>query len=261
VYTQEAEAFLEGEKAPRWKLEPSESYMVIEEQPERAFEIFEEHLLYGWRGLCITRQHPKQLCKRYNIENAQVFWLTELKEENTVKDLLEISLLIGKFVESTKSGIVLLDGLEYLASRYDFDAVYQFIQNKRSQVAKAEAILLVPVHPKTFPEEKRALLERELKSLLQCFENAISQMLGEGVKKALLERLEKDTGLKRDELIGHTDVLTRNLKEIFGGSALVLERMIMKQIYTELGLDIPPQDLDIRKPIVKWTPIERNKPT
>jgi len=40
------------ERAPRYKLEPSESYMVLEEEPKRAFEIFEEHVLHGWRGLC-----------------------------------------------------------------------------------------------------------------------------------------------------------------------------------------------------------------
>ncbi len=152
------------ERIPRYELEPSESYMILEDQPRRAFEIFEDYLLHGWRGLCITRQHPKQVCKRYNLENAQVFWLTELKSENTINELLEISLLIGAFVNSKESGIVLLDGLEYLVSQFGFEAVYRFIQNKRSQVAATESILMVPVHPLALPEEKLALFERELDS-------------------------------------------------------------------------------------------------
>jgi len=80
--------------------------------------------------------------------------------------------------------------------------------------------------------------------LLRGSEDTISGILGEKTKNALLDRLEKSTGLKCDELIGQTDMLMRSLKEIFGESALVLERMIAKQIYRELGLGIPPQDFE-----------------
>jgi len=80
--------------------------------------------------------------------------------------------------------------------------------------------------------------------LLRRFEDTISGILGEGTKKALIERLEKNTGLKRDELIGQTDALTHSLKGVFGETALVLERMIAKQIYRELDLGIPPQDFE-----------------
>jgi len=81
--------------------------------------------------------------------------------------------------------------------------------------------------------------------LLRRFEDTISGILGEKTKNALLDRLEKSTGLKRDELMGQTDMLMRNLKEIFGESALVLERMIAKQIYRELDLGILPQDFEV----------------
>lgn len=80
--------------------------------------------------------------------------------------------------------------------------------------------------------------------LLTCFENTVSEVLGEEVRKALVERLMKNTGLKREELIGRTDILTRNLKGVFGDSAVVLEGMMAKQIYSRLGLGTPPQNLE-----------------
>jgi len=80
---------------------------------------------------------------------------------------------------------------------------------------------------------------------LQCFEDTISDILGEGAKTSLLECLEKHKGLKRDEMTIQVNVLRRCLKEIFGGSALVLERMMAKQIYRELDLGIPPQDFEV----------------
>jgi len=80
---------------------------------------------------------------------------------------------------------------------------------------------------------------------LRCFEDTISQILGEGAKTSLLECLEKHKGLKRDEMGVQVDVLRRCLKEIFGEAAFVLERMIAKQIYRELDLGIPPQDFKV----------------
>jgi len=79
---------------------------------------------------------------------------------------------------------------------------------------------------------------------LQCFEDTLSQILGEGAKTSLLECLEKHKGLKRDEMGIQFDVLRRCLKEIFGEAAIVLERMIARQIYRKLALDTPPEDFE-----------------
>jgi len=81
--------------------------------------------------------------------------------------------------------------------------------------------------------------------LLRCFENTTSGVLGKWVEKALFECMEKNTGLNRDELIVHIDVLNGFLKRILGRSALVLERMVTKQIYRELGLNTPPEDFKV----------------
>jgi len=61
----------------------------------------------------------------------------------------------------------------------------------------------------------------------------------------LFECMEKNTGLERDELIARIDVLNGFLKRILGRSALVLERMVTKQIYREFGLDTPPEDFKV----------------
>jgi len=80
--------------------------------------------------------------------------------------------------------------------------------------------------------------------LLKRFEDTISQILGEGAKTSLLECLEKHKGLKRDEMGIQVDVMRRCLKEIFGEPAIVLERMIARQIYRKLALDTPPEDFE-----------------
>jgi putative methionine-R-sulfoxide reductase with GAF domain len=149
-------------KLPGYELEDSESYLVLGESPVGAFRTFEEHVQKGWHGLCITRQHPKQVHRRYGLNNAQVFWVTDEKGQSNIEGLLEISVLIGGFVNSLGSRIVLLDALEFLVSRNGFESSYRFIQSQRSRIAASEAILLVVVHPHAFPEVKMALLKREL---------------------------------------------------------------------------------------------------
>jgi len=111
--------------------------------------------------------------------------------------------------------------------------------------------------------------------LLRCFEDIVSGVLGEGVKKAVLEHLEKHAGLRSDELIVQIDMLKSAMREIFGQSAPVLERMIVKQIYRKLALNTPPEDFGVaieqakqaymksypegsRKSALRWPPIERD---
>ena len=81
--------------------------------------------------------------------------------------------------------------------------------------------------------------------LLKCIEDTVSSLLGENTMKAFGELLQKDTGLKLDELVIQIDVLKASLKGIFGRSAFVLEAMIARQIYGELGLANPPRDLKV----------------
>jgi hypothetical protein len=154
-----------GREAQKYELEPSESYLVLE-RADRAFRLFEEHVQHGWQGLCITRENPRKVRERYDLSNAQIFWLTDLNVKGRVMDnLQELSLLIVGFVNTAKNPIVLLDGVEYLASRNGFEATYRFIQNKRNDIATAEGIMIIPVSQEAVSTQQLALLKRELKQL------------------------------------------------------------------------------------------------
>jgi hypothetical protein len=61
--------------------------------------------------------------------------------------------------------VIFVDGLEYLASRFGFDATYRFIQEKVSDAIEADVVLGFQADPKTFNERERALLTSELRTL------------------------------------------------------------------------------------------------
>lgn len=163
-------AGLEGlgiwEAKHRYALESSESYLVLEERPEKVLAVFADCVHKGFKGLCVTREHPKKIQRQCDLGGTRIFWLREHEQEteNVIEDLLEVSLLIGDFIDATNS-IVLLDGLEYLVSRHGFEPVYHFVQNTRDKISAADAIMLISVHPRAFDEARLALLKRELRLL------------------------------------------------------------------------------------------------
>ena len=78
----------------------------------------------------------------------------------TLADLQSVSLALNRFLESGE-GVVLLDGLEFLSSRFGFDAVYSFIQEKRFDFLSYNAVLLVLLEMRTLADREQALLSSE----------------------------------------------------------------------------------------------------
>ena len=69
-----------------------------------------------------------------------------------------------KFVKAG-GGVVLLDGLEYLISRFGFNTVYMCLQEKKIEFLEAGAVLLVPLNLETLDSREKAQLFSELKLL------------------------------------------------------------------------------------------------
>jgi hypothetical protein len=116
----------------------------------------------GVPGLCIVRDDPQRLVDIYGIKKDDIKLLSSRSFEGyeTLRDLQSVSLALNRFLESGK-GVVLLDGLEYLISRFGFDAVYSFIQEKRFDFLRSKAVLLVPIEMRTLDDRQQALLSSE----------------------------------------------------------------------------------------------------
>ena len=86
----------------------------------------------------------------------------EMVGRRHVSNLQEVNRVVSDFIENNVSPIVILDGLEYLISRFEFDIVYTFIQEIRFDFMEKRGILLIPVHPQTLSEREMALLTSEI---------------------------------------------------------------------------------------------------
>jgi putative methionine-R-sulfoxide reductase with GAF domain len=141
-------------------LEPGGCYLSASH--ERCLKAYAVLSMEGVPGLCIVRDDPQRLVDIYGIKKDDIKLLSSRSFEGyeTLRDLQSVSLALNRFLESGK-GVVLLDGLEYLISRFGFDAVYSFIQEKRFDFLRSKAVLLVPIEMRTLDDRQQALLSSE----------------------------------------------------------------------------------------------------
>jgi len=156
-----------------FELEPGNSYLV-KNDVEKAVEVFADQVLSGLEGLCITRQFPSKVRGKYGLERTPIVWLTSERAEGeaTVHSIQDLSILIANFLEKTKQGVVLLDGLEYLITNHGFELFIRFLQLNRSRFEQKDAILIAPLLEKALDARELALIEREMKPLIQALESS-----------------------------------------------------------------------------------------
>lgn len=142
-------------------LDAGEAYIVAQGNA-RALKVFDDELKKGYRGLCISRTHPRKLKEGYELRNATLVWLTA---DEGADELRGLSVKVSKFVYGRSKGIVLLDGLEYLILQNDFPKVVKFLQNIKDMLQAKGAKMLLPLDLHALVENQRALLTREFKTL------------------------------------------------------------------------------------------------
>jgi len=151
----------------RFELESGSSYLV-ENDIEKAFEVFVDNVFSGLEGLCITRQFPPKVRRKYGLEKTPIVWLTSERAEGeaTVHSIQDLSILIASFLDNTERGVVLLDGLEYLITNHGFEILIRFLQTSRSRFEKKDAILIAALLEKALDAKEVTLIEREMKPLI-----------------------------------------------------------------------------------------------
>ena len=155
------------ESACKYCLNDATGYLIKEETGEKSYEVFTEHVTHGHQGLCVTRDFPTKIRKRYGLEKTPIIWLsTEETTEMTVapQNLSSLYYQIESFLKKSEKGIVLLSGMEYMISQNSYSSVLKFIQLLNELIAVRSAILLVSLSPLTLDEKDLKTLERELEN-------------------------------------------------------------------------------------------------
>ncbi len=126
----------------------SSTYLIEEKTSDRSFKYLKKILETGETGLCVTRDYPEKVKTKYDLEDIEMIWLSNVDREDVIrpKSLEKLSLALENFLAKT-GGVILLKGLEYVITNNDFRTVLNLIQSIKDQVAVNESVLLIPVNP------------------------------------------------------------------------------------------------------------------
>lgn len=153
---------------PALDLERGYSYLIKTDDPDPAFRIFEDYLIHGIPGMCISREYPEKLKKRYRLEGATMLWLSYDRDIPYAREPTNIPLIYSEaksFLDSEREVVVMVSGLEYMISQSTYIKVLKFVQLLNENVAVKNSLLLLPLSPGTLEEREVRLLERELRVL------------------------------------------------------------------------------------------------
>lgn len=158
------------------QLMPGWSYVIKEDRPERSFGLFSTLLSGGARGLCISRTHPDILKQKYKFD-AETLWLTKTETTQppvaskgtqyvSPNNLAHLASSIREFLSKGESGVVMIEGLEYLITQNDFKSVLKFVQLINEQVVLDKGFLVMPVDEAAMDSKDFSLIEREMSQAL-----------------------------------------------------------------------------------------------
>lgn len=157
----------------KYELLPGRSYVVEESPPNISFDAF-VNILSSTKegapqavGLAVTRQHPDLIRQKYGLEKTPIYWLATRAGPDVISptNLGILAHTIIQFIDANPTGIVLLDGIEYLVSNNDFNKVLRMIDQINDHISQSKAVMIIPVDPRAFEQKELALLERNMEKL------------------------------------------------------------------------------------------------
>src|SRR5437867_1825684 len=146
------------------------SYLVNEEKAEAVYGHFRALLEAGARGLAITRTHPADVAKRFQLGKIETVWLSRTPDKAKSGDvaiadptnLVALAGAVIAFLDAGGNAAVVLEGLEYLVSLNSFPSVLRFLQTLNEKVVLNDSYLLISANADALKEQEYSLLAKEL---------------------------------------------------------------------------------------------------
>ena len=205
---------------------------LIVDSVKDSFQHFSGNFDDSENVLIITRLSPRRLIRHIEIENIDFRWLTTQESKHSIDPSLEhLNHLVNSKIKSG-TGIIWIDGLEFLSDRQGFDAIHSFIRNIVDSVGNSKWRIIIALEQGTFEETQLVQIKREAREL-KIIEHTIenTEFLGGSIE----EENEVESTPKID--IPHTSrlkLLTKITREGFTQKTL-RERILQ---WRDMNLDV-----------------------
>jgi len=146
------------------ELESGNTYILLEDMPNRSVKLFQRAVKGGMAGLYITRSNPSHVKKKYDLGTSKICWLTGVRASSeilSISGLQELSILVSNAIDENPKTAIFLDGVEYLVSNNDFPIVLRLIQQIRDKVSTSDSVMIIPINKNALDARQLTLLQRE----------------------------------------------------------------------------------------------------
>jgi hypothetical protein len=136
---------------------------IEEEKIENSIQYFLT-LIEDRPGLIITRRYPEWLKQEFEIPDLDIYWLSmnfahlNYISPNNLPRLINV---IISFLENNPDGVIMLEGVEYLASQNGYQSTIRFLQYLRDRVSLTSGLILISMDPLAFPIKEVHQIKRE----------------------------------------------------------------------------------------------------
>ncbi|MCE5295589.1 MAG: DUF835 domain-containing protein [Euryarchaeota archaeon] len=153
---------------------PGSTLFVKEQAPSLIFRIFNDVVLSGSKGLCVSRTPPQKL-KAKIPPGCEFLWLSKYESQDEAmkeysvqpNDLIKFYTSIKRFMTANKDTktVIMMDGINTLVSNNDFNGVLKTIQKLKDDVFVYKSVLIISADPfSMLPNEVRQI-ENEMQNV------------------------------------------------------------------------------------------------
>jgi hypothetical protein len=137
-------------------------YLLKDERLEKTLSITRSVADTGKDVLCISRYHPTIMYARLPLRSMQFVWLGERAGEDRISpdNLTKLKHRIAVFAKEHKNGVVVIDGLEYLALFNDFHRLNVFYEELNDIIMETRSVLFIPIDERLIEPSDIARLKR-----------------------------------------------------------------------------------------------------
>ncbi|SFM71510.1 DUF835 domain-containing protein [Methanolobus profundi] len=150
-------------------LEPGNVYFIDDVNTDETYRLFSNMVKSGAPGLCITRQNPARVRKTYGLLKTPFIWFTKNQTGDIPfidsSELYKLQPTILNFIEKVDSGVVFLDGLEYLSLDNDIRSVIKAVEEVNDSVMDSNSSMIIHVNSLALDTKDFYLMTRWMKPI------------------------------------------------------------------------------------------------
>lgn len=150
----------------KFVIKPGCSYLVKEKEFGKCFQLFKKLISRDFKVLCVTKQKPAELKKKYGLD-INFFQLSARKGICNInpKNATELTNRIENFATSMKRGVILFEGIDKVIENNNFRDTLNLLEDINDTVMTSESSLILALDDSKLSKKELAFLERNLEPI------------------------------------------------------------------------------------------------